>query len=166
MSQIKTNIDRTIILNDTEQRCVRYIARIKQRENMVPLVKTQQTQRKDYLVQSFGAEFAFCVLHNVYPPTEVIEYNQWDVIVPNVGKVDIKATERIGGRLIINKKKINHDANAFALMVGSFPKYVFGGWIKVSEAIDESHLKDLGHGECYAIDQEHLNRNLMIGVTR
>ena len=166
MSQLLNNISRTIFLNDVEQRCVKYIARSKLEQNIEPILKTTRTTKKNHLVQSFGAEFAFCVLHNVYPPTDLINYNQWDVIVPNVGNVDIKSTELIDGRLIINKKKANTRANAFALMVGTFPRYVFGGWMWVNDAIKKHYIKDLGHGPCYAIEQERLNRNIMIDVTR
>ena len=108
MSQLLNNISRTIFLNDVEQRCVKYIARSKLEQNIEPILKTTRTTKKNHLVQSFGAEFAFCVLHNVYPPTDLINYNEWDVIVPKVGNVDIKSTELIDGRLIINKKKSKH----------------------------------------------------------
>ena len=171
MSQIKTNITRTINLNDVEQRLVTYISRQKQRHyeanNIQPILHTHRTaDRYQHYIQAFGAEFAFCILHNVYPPTDIVEFNEWDVIVPNVGNVDIKSTELLDGRLIVNKKKANTRANAFALMVGTFPRYVFGGWMWVNDAIKKHHIKDLGHGPCYAIEQERLNRNLMIDVTR
>ena len=171
MSQLETNITRTIILNDAERRLVNYISRQKEKfyeeKDIQPFLHTHRTaNRYQHYNEAFGAEFAFCILHNVYPPTDIVEFDHWDVVVPGVGNVDIKSTELMDGRLIINKKKRNTRANAFALMVGTFPRYVFAGWMWVKDAIKRHHIKNLGYGQCYAIEQERLNRNLMIDVTR
>ena len=170
MSEI-TNSIRSIVLNDVEQKIVKHIAQRKRQyfegRNIGPILSTPRTRdRLRHYIEAWGAEYAFCILHNVYPPTEIIDFDDYDVSVPGIGAVDIKSTQRMDGRLIINLKKAKSRANGFALMCGSFPSYVFGGWLWTKDAINQSNLTDLGYGECYAIEQERLNRDLMICVTR
>ena len=170
MSEI-TNSIRSIVLNDVEQKIVKHIAQLKRQyfegHNIGPILATPRTRdRLRHYIEARGAEYAFCILHNVYPPTEIIDFDDYDVSVPGIGAVDIKSTQRMDGRLIINPKKAKSRANGFALMCGSFPSYIFGGWLWTKDAINQSNLTDLGYGECYAIEQERLNRDLMICVTR
>ena len=170
MSEI-TNSIRSIVLNDVEQNIVKHISRRKRQyyesQNIGPILATPRTRdRLRHYIEAWGAEYAFCILHNVYPPTEIIDLDDYDVSVPGFGNVDIKSTRHMDGRLIINTKKSKFIAPALALMCGSFPSYVFGGWLWAKAAIKSSNLTDLGYGKCYAIEQERLNRNLMIRVTR
>ena len=170
MSEI-TNSIRSIVLNDVEQNIVKHISRRKRQyyesQNIGPILATPRTRdRLRHYIEAWGAEYAFCILTNVYPPTEIIDFEDYDVSVPGIGTVDIKSTERMDGRLIINLKKAKSRANVFALMCGSFPSYVFGGWIYAMDAIRKRNLTDLGYGKCYAIEQERLNRNLPFCVTR
>lgn len=86
-------------------------------------------------IQAFGAELAFCKLHNLYPDlTLMIRTGSDDCSlpfkpgVPN-RSIDVKWTGRKNGRLIVAYYKKNLASDIYVLMRGHLPMYEYLGWI-------------------------------------
>ena len=119
-------------------------------------------------LNGFAAEFAFCKLFNVMPDFSIqprkSDENDYDCIFPDGIKIDVKTTKYKTGRLLVAKWK-KSGSDAFALMIGEFPNYEFKGFCSRDRAMSNENLKDMGHGEAYFVDQEHLSEYMDMYAT-
>ena len=110
-------------------------------------------------LNGFGAEFAFCKLFNLMPDFSIhprkSDADDHDCKMHDGTTVDVKTTKYKTGRLLVAKWK-STGSEVFALMIGEFPTYTFKGFCLRDDAMQKKHLKDLGHGEAYFVDQEYL----------
>ncbi len=112
-------------------------------------------------LEGIGAEFGFSKLFNLYPDLTISTrsstagQDDGDVTLRDGRSVDIKATKYRTGKLVaVPWKKPKVDL--FALMVGTFPKYEFKGFMKSEELLSEKRLGTLGHGPTYIAQQNEL----------
>lgn len=148
----------TIKLNDAEQRLAQYLAQKRYqtaRKNGVKNSKMGPQSNEETDLEGIGAEIAFCKMHNIYPDTAVGHTPLADAILPNGATVDVKSTKYKTGHLVVAMWK-NPAIDYYALMVGSFPEYRYAGMIKPEQIMQESHIKNFGHGPVYAAKQEEL----------
>lgn len=154
-------IGQSILLSDVEQRICRHIAKRRHeinRQNGVLNSKkgTQSDELTD--LEGFAGELAFCKMFNVFPDLEIKVTNQNtdDGDCKLLGlRVDIKTTKYLNGRLICSTWK-NNNTDIFALIVGTFPKYTFKGFMSYADLCRPERIKDLGHGNVYCASQDEL----------
>ena len=110
-------------------------------------------------INGFGGEFAFCKLFNLMPDflVQVTQSNKndYDAIIFDCIKVDVKTTPVIAGKLLTPLWKID-EVDCYALMIGEIPCYTFKGFILGEELKKQNRLKDLGRGMNYAAEQNEL----------
>lgn len=110
-------------------------------------------------INGFGGEFAFCKVFNVMPDFLVkvtqTNKNDYDAIIFNSIKVDVKTTKFATGRLLTARWKID-EVDVYALMVGEMPKYTFKGFMLRDELKKDCRLKSLGHKIGYIAEQDEL----------
>lgn len=160
--------NRIITLNEVEKRVAQYIA--KRRKAVNAPVRTTPLKKGDEHhdvaeLEGIGGEIAFCKFLNIYPDL---------TIGPQHGGadcergllIDVKARRREDGMLLVVKSKRINAVDAYALMVGTFPKYRFAGWCRADEVVNPDRLIDLGHGETYAIEQAELTQDFTFPVER
>lgn len=148
-----------IELNEAERKLARYLARERharnrQRGTVNARIGPQDDEQTD--LEGIAAEIAFAKLMNVYPDTQLEVCERADAYTTRLGGVDVKTTTYPRGQLLVRPTKAQHPADSYALMVGTFPRYAFVGWVSASEIMRPENLKDLGHGETYALPQEKL----------
>ena len=113
-------------------------------------------------LEGFGAELAFCKLHNIYPDLLIkprhTEDDDGDCSLHIVnGLVDVKATKYETGRLIAPKWKNQDTVDLYALMTGTFPTYTFKGFMTSKEFIRDGRIGDIGRGNItYIATQDEL----------
>jgi hypothetical protein len=152
-----------VTLNDAEQRLAKYLAKRRHdaaRMDGIPDMKMGPQSAYDTDLEGIAAEIAFCKIMNVYPDTDIVVGNRpiSDAYTTGMGSVDVKATKYRNGRLLATTKKYAKHPDSYALMVGEFPSYRFVGWVPAGELLMERNIKDLGHGEGYALDQSMLRK--------
>jgi len=102
-------------------------------------------------------EYAFCKLQNIFfDPSVSPRSGSYDCVFMGF-RFDIKTTTRQDGRLLATKKR-NPDVDAFALAIVNGNEVSFPGFYLAKDLYVESNLKDLGHGEGYAVPQSMLKR--------
>lgn len=151
-----------IVLNAAEQKLAHYLAKCRHEKNRHHGVSNARIgPQSDYEtdLEGIAAEIAFCKVMNVYPDTQTDEWKDADAITPSMGAVDVKATKYKNGRLLVRTTKVDKAIDAYALMVGVFPRYLFAGWVPASELITEENIKDLGRGDTYVLDQNRLRNS-------
>lgn len=158
------NIGDKIELTYTEQLICKVIAKLRFENNRNVGIKNskigpQSNEETD--LEGIAAEFSFCKLFNLFPDFSVHTRSSTgytdngDVTLSNGKTVDVKATKYTSGRLLaVPWKKPKTDY--MALMVGTFPNYVYKGVIESKELIKDERLGDLGHGKTYIAEQHEL----------
>ena len=151
-----------ISLSKSEQAICKAIAKKRYESNRGNGVSNRKigNQSNEFTdLNGFAAEFAFCKIFNVMPDFSIqprkSDENDYDCIFPDGIKIDVKTTKYKTGRLLVAKWK-KSGSDAFALMIGEFPNYELKGFCSRERAMSSEHLKDLGHGEAYFVDQEYL----------
>lgn len=105
------------------------------------------------------AEMAFGKQFNLYPDLSIYPRKGGADLINHQGvKVDIKATRYKTGRLLIHVDKAVEEVDIYALGIVDGDDVSFVGYIKSAEAIQETNLKDLGHGVGYVIEQSALTK--------
>lgn len=146
-------------LTPVEQRLAEYIAKQRHARNRAAGVEDAKIGPQGAFMtdlQGIGAELAFCKIHNCYPDLQIDQRPEADAYTTRHGAVDVKATQYQGGRLVVRPTKAAMAPDAYALMVGTYPRFRFVGWVTADELFQDSNLRDLGHGPTYAIDQKDL----------
>lgn len=117
-------------------------------------------------LNGFGAELAFCKLCNIPFDSSTIEkeshFSKVDATLINGKTVDVKNTVYSSGQLIVRTGKEQKIVDIYALMIGTFPNFVFSGWASYEEIIQPKLIKDLGWGPAYTLAQIDLNKELII----
>lgn len=152
----------TITLNPTEQRLADYMARARYAVNREQgavdrKIGPQSTEQTD--LQGIAAEIAFARLMNVYPDTSLDSRPDHDVLVPTpLGslRVDVKCTRYPQGKLLAVLGKASKRPDAYVLMIGESPDFMFAGVAWADDLLREDRVTDLGHGPTYAMSQGDL----------
>jgi len=109
-------------------------------------------------LDGIGGELAFCYLVNAWPDLSVHpRRGGYDCITPRGHRVDVKTSMHESAQLIATLGKRIGDADAYALMVGTFPVYRCAGWAWASDLLNPENVTDLGYGPTYAMPQDKLN---------
>jgi len=152
-------------LSSSEQGVCRLVAKMRYRcarSNGVHNAKIGDLSDDIMDLNGFGGELAFAKGFNVFPDFSIFvrsahrgEDSGGDAKLPNGLIVDVKTTTRIDGRLLAQPWKIP-GVDLFALMTGTFPTYIFRGFMPASELLSDYRLIDLGYGQGYAAEQREL----------
>ena len=155
-------INSEIVLSLHEQKICEYIAKKRYEINRQNNVENKKIgdQDDDFTdTNGFGGEFAFCKLFNVMPDFIVkvtqSNKNDYDAIIYNSIKVDVKTTKYYSGKLLVAKWKVD-EVDVYALMVGEMPKYIFKGFILREELIKDTRLEQMKNGLSYVARQYEL----------
>ena len=70
--------------------------------------------------------------------------------------IDVKTTAREHGRLVVPLKKKSSPSDIYALVTGDLPTFTIRGYATADEVF--SSVIDLGHGDCYGLNQEQLTQ--------
>lgn len=117
-------------------------------------------------LNGFGAELAFCGLCNIPFDSSTIEkeshFTKVDAVLLNGKTVDVKNTIYSSGKLIVRTGKEQKIVDIYALMIGTFPNFIFSGWATYEAIIQSTLIQDLGWGPAYTLTQSQLNKELII----
>lgn len=102
------------------------------------------------------AEFAFAKAFNVCPDLSTSPRSGGEDFTYKGFTVDVKATHYPNGRLLIHKKKSLNDSQLYVLAIVTGDEVNLVGYMPAAEALQPKYLRDLGHGEGYAIEQHEL----------
>jgi len=147
-----------ITLNEAEVRLAKFLGKHR-RKNGEKGILDRQIGKQDKLfidVNGMGGEIAVARYLNVYPDTSISPRSGGHDLVFRDRRVDVKTTEYMGGRLLAAKHKDHCAAEIYVLVIGSLPTYTIVGWTTAAQLLRESMLKDLGHGQGYAMDRGDL----------
>jgi hypothetical protein len=148
-----------ITLNPTERRLAQFIAKGRyERSRKRGIEDRKQGDQSNEMtdLEGMAAEIAFCRYMNLFPALDIGRYEDWDCILPDGRKVDVKTTVYPSGRLLAVTWKKPKQIDLFALMVGAFPVYRCAGYMTAKDLLSDEHLTDLGHGPVYAASQAEL----------
>lgn len=155
-----------IKLNEAEQLIAKFIAKERydsaRKKNIKDLKMGKQSNWETDL-EGIGGEIAACKYFGVYPdyvltPVGATAFSKFDLITKKGNKVDVKTTKYENGRLLATKKKKRGECDAYVLVIGEFPNYRLVGWATDVELLDPKNIRDFGHGEGYALDQDQLRK--------
>lgn len=146
----------TITLNEDEQRCVRFLAQrtfeeCRKRGALATVYGLADPIKRE--VESLGAEFAYCKLFNLWPPTVADRPEFFDARLRNGDTVDVKHTDRPRGRLLVKVKNRKNLPVYYALMIGKFPTYSFVQHCLASEVLVEERIDRTLNHPAYSVEQ-------------
>ena len=147
-----------ITLNLTERRLAEFIAKCRyetSRKRGFKNLKVSNEKVEITELEGIASELAFCKYMNVYPDLE-IKVSDWDCVLPNGEKVDIKTTMYSTGKLLAHLNKKGKKIDVFVLALGKFPTYRFAGYALTADLIRDERITDLGYGPTYAMMQADL----------
>ena len=75
----------------------------------------------------FGGEIAFCKLFNIFPDLVTDHVSDYDAILHDGTKVEIKTTEYGHGKLIA--RHVKSSADIYVLVTGTMPDYIVVGFV-------------------------------------
>ena len=153
--------DAVIVLTPAEQRLAQYLATERTRACRTAGVVNDQVSaapHTDIELAGAGAELAWCRLANVYPDL-TLHVRAGGADARYAGRtVDVKTTVYSDGMLLATPAKMTRDgAEIYALLTGTFPRYVFRGLATAGQLLHADRLTDLGRGPTYALDQGELH---------
>lgn len=100
-------------------------------------------------------ELAFCQLMNVWPDFGLSpRYGSADAVVSGK-RIDVKTTRVKTGRLLATVKG-NPDVDIYVLAIIDGDEVKFPGYAMASDLFSPERIKNLGHGEGYAMEQHAL----------
>lgn len=157
-------------LNKDEQQIITNMSEIICAQGRLHFTSKYQRDKSMKLHQmnlnGFGAELAFCKLCNIPFDSSTVEkeshFTKVDATLINGKTVDVKNTVYSSGKLIVRTGKEQKIVDIYALMIGTFPNFVFSGWATYEEIIQPKFIKDLGWGPAYTLTQGDLNKELII----
>ena len=110
-------------------------------------------------INGFGGEFAFCKLFNLMPDFLVqvtqTNKNDYDAIIFNCIKIDVKTTPVIAGKLVTPLWKVD-EVDCYALIVGEIPNYTFKGFMLREDLKQDKRIGSLGYDKGYIAEQNQL----------
>lgn len=108
-------------------------------------------------LNGMGAEIAAARYFGVYPDTDIgTILPTYDLRSKKGSRIDVKTTKYPDGKLLATLKKNVDDCDIYVLVTGEFPVYKIVGYAEAKDLINESTIKDLGHGKGYVLDQSQL----------
>ena len=159
---MKNLINTKIVLTREEQKICEYIGIKRYNINREKGVTDKKIGKEDNHfmdINGFGGEFAFCKLFNVMPDFLVkvtqTNKNDYDALLFNCIKVDVKTTDVLSGRLLAAPWKVD-EVDCYALIVGKMPNYIFKGFMLREDLKKEDRLKSLGYRKGYVAEQNEL----------
>lgn len=153
-------MSRYISLTLTERKLAEYIAKSRyerSRKRGIEDRKMGDQSNEMTDLEGIAAELAFCNYMNIYPALDVSRYDDWDCILPDGRKVDVKTTVYPSGRLLAVTWKKDKQIDLFVLMLGQYPTYRCMGYMTAKDLLNEERLTNLGHGPVYAASQAELS---------
>lgn len=153
-------MSRYISLTLTERKLAEYIAKSRyerSRKRGIEDRKMGDQSNEMTDLEGIAAELAFCNYMNIYPALDVSRYDDWDCILPDGRKVDVKTTVYPSGRLLAVTWKKDKQIDLFVLMLGQYPTYRCMGYMTAKDLLSEQRLTNLGHGPVYAASQSELS---------
>jgi hypothetical protein len=153
-----------ILLTKEEQKICEYIGKRRYKINREKGVTDKKIGEEDNLFMDqngFGGEFAFCKLFNVMPDFLVqvtqTNKNDYDALLFNCIKVDVKTTDVLSGRLLAAPWKVD-EVDCYALIVGTIPNYIFKGFMLRDDLKTKDRYKSLkeGYSKGYVAEQNEL----------
>lgn len=150
-----------ITLNNIEQQMAIGIALGRQSYNTKNNIKEHKIGDRDAWIlnlEGVGGEIACCKHFNVYPDTsyKVTKMPKYDLITPKGSRVDVKTTNHRTPILITRINKQVEDCDVYVLVNGWFPDYQLIGWVESENFINQSNVRDLGHGDSYVMTPDKL----------
>lgn len=159
---MKNLINRKIILTTEEQKICEYIGIKRYNINREKGVTDKKIGKEDNHfmdVNGFGGEFAFCKLFNIMPDFLVqvtqTNKNDYDALIFNCIKVDVKTTDVITGRLLTPLWKVD-EVDCYALIVGKMPNFIFKGFMLREDLKQDKRIGSLGYKKGYIAEQHEL----------
>ncbi len=104
------------------------------------------------------AEMAFCKWANLYPNIDVVNQSGTTDVIYQNWKCDIKATDYPDGQLIVPVKKKKGASDVYILGIIHGNAVEFAGFATEDEIINETRIKDLGHGPTYCMTQDEITK--------
>jgi hypothetical protein len=159
-----------VSLNTAEQKLAAYVARTRsdfyfeQERHRITLYGaigqdglTDEERFRENMLQSMGAEVAFCKAMNVFPRLEVEDRSCFDAVLPGGHKVDIKSTKHLTGPMHVKPRKhLKTHPEWYALMVGTMPLYTLIGFIEAAYVLREETMDYTRDKPCHVIKQQLL----------
>ncbi len=149
-----------VILNEAEQRLVSYVSRKRYAANRATGATATIYNDADAIeneIDSFGAEVAYCKLHNCYPDLDTTHRPPFDAKLQDGRTVDVKQTRYQSGVLMVKQIERQSHPDLYALMVGKFPKYQLRGHMTAREILTPNRLQvDGWKHPAYVAKQEEL----------
>ena len=151
-----------VTLNKIEQDICKMIAKERNDNNISNGSRNRKVGNgDDYQIglEGYGAEMAFCKIQNLYPDFDCDAPQPFDCYWHEMGWVDVKCTDRIGGMLIVGTwKKEKPTPDYYVLMIGKFPNYEYIGHYDGTMIFNEDNIVNLGYGPVYAVRQGKLKK--------
>ena len=145
-------------LTESEQLIAKFVAETRTANNRnAGIGNNRRSEMSDFEVdlQGFAGELAFCRLANVFPDLTVHNrsaakgQDNGDCILNGL-RIDVKTSKRPDSGLWVGKRKIG-TADAYALMVGTFPTFKLIGLANTEDVI-----KGRLHNDSWVLPQDKL----------
>lgn len=151
-----------VIMTETEKRIAQFIAKCRDAECRSNNVTDKQVGNQDPVQIEYDgilSEMAVAKKFNVYPDfTTQIRKGGYDLLVKGL-RADVKSTRYENVIMVIHLGK---DPNAcdiyISTRIDTDDNVEILGFIESKRAITPENIGDLGHGECYVIKSERLDR--------
>lgn len=133
-----------IELNEAERKLVEYVSRKRYQVNRATGATAtifNETDAIENEVDSYGAEVAYCKLHNCYPDLDTTHRPPFDAKLPDGRTVDVKQTKYVTGKLLVKLIARTTLPDLYALMIGKFPKYKLAGHMSAKEIITPERVE-------------------------
>ena len=103
------------------------------------------------------AELVFARAFNLYPDFSVASRSGGADFDTPFGSVDVKATDRVDGNLLVSIKKTPADADWYVLAVVTDQAVEFVGCASAYKILSRDRIRDLGHGETFFMPAAELD---------
>jgi hypothetical protein len=116
--------------------------------------------RSDHAVTQDGAlaEVAFRRMIGLPIDYRINTFATYDVRLPDGRRVDVKGTRHLHGRLL---SRTARDCDLFVLLALDGWCCTFCGWAARADLLSPANRWNPGHGECFALPQDRLERTLI-----
>lgn len=161
MIEIKLNPDEEALVKLLADQRNKHDRKVKRKDHL----KADRSKAKFIEENGLGGEFAAAKALNVYPDITSTQISQFDILLPDGTKAEIKTTEYGHGKLIVRKKS---GGDIYILVTGKIPNYKVIGFIAkrdLDKYIDTSLNKD---EPSYVVEQKYLTpvEDLISGIYR
>jgi hypothetical protein len=144
-----------VTLTDIEQRLARYVAKQRSQQGRDAFANGIDDRTcEERLVVGYGAELAFCKMHNLYPdltiPGGVADCERFGE------SIDVKTTSHADGRLMVAGWKASRDKPAYyVLLIEEWPRYRVAGFASAADVFRAERLQDI-RIPTYCVAQDEL----------